>query len=163
MLPRIWLSLKGRGEPIGIVSIVVGALLVVSLVLLIWIQEPELNLVLALFGSALGFISIGLGSISIGTAQKSDERYTELLNRIDRSLVDFLSNVEAGDKVEVRGKELLNIPPTATPKAVDIIQSRILAQGRLDEDTRKVGRPRGEVYQLSDGRWAIHWGGKHLL
>ena len=163
LLQRIWRSLKGEGERIGFMFIVVGSLLVVSLLILVWIQDPELNLVLALFGAALGFISIGLGFVSVGTAQKSDERYTELLTRIDRNVVDFLSKLEAGDKVEIQGKELLNIPPTATPKAVDIIESRILAQSRLDEDTKKIGRPRGELYKLPDGRWAIHWGGKYPL
>jgi hypothetical protein len=159
---RIWRSLKGRGEPAGIVFIVVGALLVVSLVLLIWIQDPELQLVLALFGAALGCISIGLGFISVGTAQKSDERYTELLTRIDGNVLDLLSNAEAGDRIEVGGEEY-NIPLIATPEVVNIDESRILAQRRLDEDRRKVGRPRGELYQLPDGRWAIHWGGRHLL
>ena len=162
-MQRIWRSLKGEGERIGFVFIVVGALLVVSLLILVRIQDPELNLVLALFGAALGLISIGLGFVSVGTAQKSDERYTELLTRIDRNVVDFLSKLEAGDKVEIRGKELLSIPPTATPKAVDIIESRILAKRRLDEDTMEIGRPRGELYQLPDGRWAIHWGGKYPL
>jgi tetrahydromethanopterin S-methyltransferase subunit G len=162
LLQRIWRSLKRRGKPIGIVFIVLGALLVVSLVLLVCIGDPELTLVVALFAAASSCITIGFVSISIGTEQNSDERYTELVTKIERNVLDLLSNAEAGDKIEAGGEEF-NIPPTDTPEVVNTDETRILAQRRLDEDTRKVGRPRGELYQLSDGRWAIHWGGKHLL
>lgn len=37
------------------------------------------------------------------------------------------------------------------------------AQARLDADTTKVGYVRGEIYQVKDGSWAIHWGDKHPL
>lgn len=42
-------------------------------------------------------------------------------------------------------------------------KSQAAAQKRLDEDTRRVGYVRGEIYQLDDGSWGIHWGGKYPL
>lgn len=169
LLQRIWLSIRSEGERAGFVLIAVGSLLVLALLLLILIEDPRLTLVVALFGVALGCISIGLGLMSVGTAQKSDEKHMELLSRIDGGLLDLLSNMDAGDKVEVGGKELLNVspilnaPPTDTPKAANIMESRMLAQKRLDEDAKRTGRLRGELYQLPDGKWAIYWGGKHPL
>jgi hypothetical protein len=42
-------------------------------------------------------------------------------------------------------------------------QSKEAAQKRLDEDTKRVGYVRGEIYQVEEGKWAIHWGGKYPL
>jgi len=42
-------------------------------------------------------------------------------------------------------------------------KSKEATQKRLDEDTRKVGYVRGEIFQLEDGSWGIAWGGKHPL
>lgn len=41
--------------------------------------------------------------------------------------------------------------------------SKADAQKRLDEDTKRVGYVRGEIYKLKDGSWGIHWGGKYPL
>jgi tetrahydromethanopterin S-methyltransferase subunit G len=42
-------------------------------------------------------------------------------------------------------------------------ESKEAAQDRLDNETKKVGYVRGELYQLPDGSWGIHWGGKYRL
>lgn len=37
------------------------------------------------------------------------------------------------------------------------------AQKRLDDDTKRVGYVRGELYEAQKGKWAIHWGGKYTI
>lgn len=56
--------------------------------------------------------------------------------------------------IEVKG-----LPPRVVIKG----QTKEEAQKRLDEDTKKVGFIRGEIYQLDDSSWGIHWGGKYPL
>ena len=67
-------------------------------------------------------------------------------------------------------KDITITPPTLRlrletfPPRVEIKgQTKEDAQKRLDEDTRKVGHPRGELYPLEDGGWGIAWGGKYPL
>jgi len=57
--------------------------------------------------------------------------------------------------------ELIGTDLLGTLKVVK--RSKAAAQKRLDEDTKRVGYVRGEVYQLEDGSWGIHWGGKYPL
>ncbi len=57
--------------------------------------------------------------------------------------------------------ELINTDLLATVRVTN--RSKAAAQKRLDEDTQKVGYVRGEIYQLQDGSWGIHWGGKYPL
>jgi hypothetical protein len=45
--------------------------------------------------------------------------------------------------------------PKLTPEEIEASKKR--AQARLDEDTKKNGTQRGELFQLPDGRWAISW------
>lgn len=45
----------------------------------------------------------------------------------------------------------------------EIERSRQVAQRRLDEDTKRVGYQRGELFRRDDGVWAIRWGGKYPL
>ena len=54
---------------------------------------------------------------------------------------------------------MLNLISTGMPGTKD----KIAAQRRLDEDTKRVGYVRGEVFQTEGGRWAIHWGGRYPL
>ena len=42
-------------------------------------------------------------------------------------------------------------------------KSKEVAQQRLAQDTKRVGYVRGEIYQLKDGSWGIHWGGEYPL
>ena len=105
-------------------------------------------------GASLGLLSVGLGFIAVGMTAKSDKRYIELLERVDRN-VARLPLMLKGDVLTPSGhllaKEMLGE------------QSRIAAQKRLDEDTKRVEYVRGELYQLDNGSWGIHWGGKHPL
>jgi hypothetical protein len=101
-------------------------------------------------GMSAGYYS---ATISI-FVQEADKRQTDLLKRIDTG-VRLWPTLVKGD--------LLTPPGQAAAKEAMSEQSRIEAQKRLDEDTKTVGFVRGEVYQLEDGTWAIHWGGKYPL
>ena len=57
--------------------------------------------------------------------------------------------------------ELIGTDLIGTVKVIS--RSKAAAQKRLDEDTKRVGYVRGELYQLEDGSWGIHWGGKYPL
>lgn len=76
--------------------------------------------------------------------------------------------------LEAREEKLLYAPGLDMPPTeligTDLIgtvkvtsRSKAAAQKRLDEDTKRVGYVRGELYQLEDGSWGIHWGGKYPL
>ena len=41
--------------------------------------------------------------------------------------------------------------------------SKSAAKRRLDEDTKRVGYKRGEIYEIGDGKWGVNWGGKYPL
>ncbi len=76
--------------------------------------------------------------------------------------------------LKTREQKLLYAPALDTPPTeligIDLLttvkvtsKSRAAAQRRLDEDTKRVGYVRGEIYQLEDGNWGIHWGGEYPL
>jgi hypothetical protein len=80
-------------------------------------------------------------------------------------------DLQSGDKVipqfPISSRNVVIHAPTATvsvsagvPSIEATGKSKEEAQKRLDEDTRKVGFVRGEVYQVDDGTWGIAWGGK---
>ena len=75
------------------------------------------------------------------------------------------ARVEVGEpkdvtiKVPLATAELEGLPPHVEIKG----QTKEEAQKRLDEDTRNAGHLRGELYELKDGGWGIHWGGKYPL
>jgi hypothetical protein len=81
---------------------------------------------------------------------------------------------EIGDKVPVysptdnKFHEVVLQPPIPAAKVKaekiarlsdeEIEQSRIRAQQRLDEDTKRAGYQRGKLFQVPDsGKWAIAW------
>lgn len=107
-----------------------------------------------IIGLMLGLFSVGLGLIAISMSVRSDQRYTILLERLDNN-VTRLPTLLKSDILTPPGRMLANEILTE--------QSKDAAQKRLDEDTQRVGYVRGEVYQLSDGTWAIHWGDKYPL
>ena len=43
------------------------------------------------------------------------------------------------------------------------VKSKEAAQQRVNDDAKRVGFVRGEVYQLPDGTWGVRWGGKYPL
>ena len=143
--------LKERGEAIGLVFIILGIGVLVTLVVL---AVSDLKAESWLLGAFLGLLSVGLGFTALGMAAKADKRHTELLERLDKN-VERLPVMFRGDILTPTGqlwaKEMLSE------------QSREAAQKRLDEDTERVGYVRGELFQKDDGSWVIHWGGKYPL
>jgi tetrahydromethanopterin S-methyltransferase subunit G len=145
-------GIKNKAEVIAIPFIVFG-IGIMFYNFALTLSDP-LRTDTGLLALSLGLLSVGLALIGVGMSAKSDRRYTELLERLDRNIARLPLLLE-GDKLTSSQQKL----------AKEIIgeQSKIAAQKRLDEDTKRVGFVRGEVYQLEDGRWGIHWGGKYPL
>jgi hypothetical protein len=142
---------KVNGEMVGICLVILGIIpLLAYLGLSLSHKHPGSDLV----GISLGLISVGLGFYALGMAAKTDTRYTKVLKRLDENLARlplmFRNDI---------------LTPSGQLAAEEMIseQSRDVAQKRLDEDTKKVGYLRGEVYKRGDGIWGIHWGGKYPL
>lgn len=148
----LWREIKNRGENIGFPFLFLGVLCLLTEFLLVVLGN--LRTESWLLGASLGLISVGLGFVAVGTGAKSDKRHTELLERLDRN-VARLPVVLRGDILTPSGQLLA--------KEMISEQSKEAAQKRLDEDMKIVGYIRGEIYQLEDGSWAIHWGGKYPL
>lgn len=157
-LNKLWHQIKTRGEDIGITFFVLGFLVVILFAGLIFASVSiEANLFSTLLFVGLALISVGLGFTSVGMSAKSDKRQTDLLERLDKN-VTMLPLLFKGDILTPSGQRAV--------KAVEELrkeQSKEAAQRRLDEDTRKVGYVRGELFQNEDGSWSIHWGGKYPL
>ncbi|MGD0779662.1 MAG: hypothetical protein ABR954_02615 [Dehalococcoidales bacterium] len=143
--------------------------LITAIVLLISKSQSSGELI----GVMLGLFSVGLGCFAIDMSVKSDKRYTELLQKINSNVENFPTLIK-GDFLTPTGQQLAekSLVKQGKRKYKDIgtrfrviteEQSKEEAQKRLDEDTQKVGFVRGEIYQLEDRRWGIHWGGKHPL
>ena len=116
---------------------------------------------IGLLGLSLGLLSFGLGLIAIGISTKSAKRQTDLLERLDRS-VGYLPLMLKNDILTPSGQILAEEMRGEQIKRVTQ-KSKGAAQKRLDDDTKKVGYVRGELYQPKDGTWAISWGGKYPL
>lgn len=165
-----WHEIKDRGENIGLVFILLGALLLLAQFALVL---SGLRTEIGLLAASLGLLSIGLGSVAVGMAAKFDKKYTDILNRLDRNVFQILSKYEAYDVAldtieEPVGGVTVKVEPAAAAtdlrgKVTVENKTKATAQKRLDEDTNRVGFVRGEVYQLEDGSWGIHWGGKYPL
>jgi tetrahydromethanopterin S-methyltransferase subunit G len=144
-------EMKDRGEDIGIIFFLLGFLLLVILFILLLLgKRSEIGFV----SIVIGLMSFGLGFAAIGISAKTDKRHTELLERLDRNIT-LLPTLFKND--------ILTPPGQMLAKEMLGKQSKEAAQKRLDEDTKRVGFVRGEIYQLEDGSWAIHWGGKYPL
>ncbi len=107
-----------------------------------------------LIGIVLALFSVGLGFIAVGMSYKTDERHTQLLGRIDKNIA-WLPLMFSGDILSPSG---ILIAKERTSE-----QSKEAAQKRLDEDTKRVGYVRGEIYETEGGSWAINWGGRYPL
>jgi tetrahydromethanopterin S-methyltransferase subunit G len=151
LLKKLWDGMKARGEDIGLPCLIIGSLLVIIRFVLILVGVPT---DVTLFALGLALISVGLGFTSVGMSAKSDKRQTDLLERLDRN-VGGLPFLLKGDIFTPSGQMVV--------KELREEQSKNAAQKRLDEDTKRVGYVRGELFQNEDGTWSIHWGGKHPL
>jgi hypothetical protein len=166
-----WTTTKNSGDVLGYVFLILGLLALITQFILILIgSNPSGELI----GVMLGLFSVGLGLIAINMAAKSDKKYTELLNRMDMNIINLLEYYDREhDKIERPIGNIILKPQPATlelktvPPEVKIQKSEKTSkeetQKRLDKDTKRVGYVRGEIYQLEDGSWGIHWGGKYPL
>jgi hypothetical protein len=130
-------------------STLVAVAIVLFVFLLVLVLRGD-TMDLGRLGVALGLLAVGLGSRAIGMTIRADRRYTDLAETLDTKLAN-LPEMMRGDYL------------TAFEVETVAAQSKELTQKRLDEDTERVGYARGELHQTDDGRWAIHWGGKHPL
>jgi hypothetical protein len=151
LMKKAWHGAKNRGELIGIVFFIWG---IVVLFIQFALVLSGLQTEKGLLSASLGLISVGLGFTAIGTATKSDKRHTDLLETLDKN-VARLPLMLKDDILTPSGQVIV--------KELSHEQSKLAAQKRLDEDTKRVGFVRGEIYQLEDGNWGIHWGGKYPL
>jgi len=146
--------LKKNGEAIGIPLLLLGCVtLIVAFILTLMGAE-----VLYLIGLVLALFSVGLGLTAVGMSAKSDQRQTELLEKLDKNIAR-LPLMFAGDILTPSAQLLAE--GIAKEEASE--QSKMAAQKRLDEDAKRVGYVRGEIYQVKNGSWAIAWGGKYPL
>jgi len=164
LINRLFEKYNEKGERFGIVFFMLGLYLLVALIILniadviiYWIWNSNIiNISTSSFlvTLALALLSLGLGSIAIGLAVKFDKVYTDVLKRLDTN-VKKVPHISA-DKVT---------PPTQQPALLYETQAynKDVAQKRLDDDTIQVGYVRGELYEVGEGKWAIHWGGNHPL
>jgi len=148
----LWQRVKDAGEVIGSAFLTIGVLLLIAQFILVLFFSLQTET--GLLGASLGLISVGLGFVAIGMSAKSDRRHTDLLQRLDRNVgqLPLLLDID-------------KLTPSQQKVAKEMIgeQSKIASQKRLDEDTKRVGFVRGEIYQLENGTWGIHWGGKYPL
>ena len=157
-LKKLWHQTKTRGEDIGLSFLIIGFSVVILLGSLGLAGVPiEATLSSTLLSLGLALISVGLGFTSVGMSAKSDKRQTDLLERLDKNVAE-LPLLFKGDILTPSGHKAVK-----AVKELREEQSKEAAQKRLDEDTRKVGHVRGELFQNEDGNWAIHWGGKYSL
>ena len=150
-LKNQWREMKDKGENVGILFFILGFLLLVIIFALFLLGTLA---DIGFIAISIGLFSVGLGFTAIGMSAKSDKRHTELLERLDKNMA-LLPTLFKND--------ILTLPGQLLAKEMLSKQSKEAAQKRLDEDTQRVGYVRGEVYQLEDGSWAIHWGGKYPL
>lgn len=145
--------LAKNGDLLGIFFLISGVFALVA-AFVYTLMDMDVQVIGNTIGLMLGLFSVGLGLIAFSMSARSDQRYTVLLERLDKN-VTRLPTLLKNDILTPSGRLLANEMLTE--------QSKDVAQKRLDEDKQRVGYVRGEVYQLSDGTWAIHWGGKYSL
>jgi len=154
-MDKLWHQIKTRGEDIGIAYFILGFSTMILFAGLIFAHiSIEASLLDRVLFIGLALISVGLGFTSVGISTNSDKRQAELLARLDKNIGE-LPLLFKGDVLTPSGHKAV--------KELRGKQSKEVAQKRLDEDTRKVGYVRGELFQNEDDSWSIHWGGKYPL
>jgi len=150
MKVKFWNLIREGAWPLGVTTFVLGLLTLIVAVFLVIFNKLTIEIV----GLMLGLFSVGLGSIAIDRSFKADSKYTILLEQLKRGIIG-LPTMFKNDVLSLAGQLAIEMEVAN--------ESKESVQKRLDEDTKKVGYVRGEPYQLPDGSWAIHWGGKNPL
>jgi len=145
--------LAKSGVLLGVFFLILGGVVLAVAVVFVF-RDMDAQAIGLLIGVALGSFSVGLALIAISISVRSDQRYTIVLEKIDRNIT-HLPTLLKGDILTVQGQ--------LVAREVLSEQSKENAQKRLDEDRQRVGYVRGEVYQLPDRKWAIRWGGNYPL
>lgn len=146
--------IKNNGENVGIPLLILAVVSLIVEVILTLIGFDVFWMLNVVLASA----SVGLGFIAVGMAWKSDKRHNELLMKIDKKIADL--PLSFNDEVLTESGQRLVVKRV---KEIASEQSKEAAQKRLDEDTKRVGYVRGEIYHVKNGIWAIAWGGKYPL
>ena len=147
---HIWDDIKKSAGFLGTLTFSLGVLaLIVAFFLTIFNKAATETIFLM-----LGLFSVGLGFMAINMSTKSNLEYTTLLNQLKQGVIN-LPTLFKNDVLSPSGQLAVEMQ---VPN-----ESKESAQNRLADDTRKVGYVRGELYQLPDGSWGIHWGGKYPL
>jgi hypothetical protein len=150
----LWNRIKDLSENAGLLILILGALALLA-VLVLWLMRI-IKLDTGLIGAILGIISVGLGFIAIGMAAKLDRDVANLPGNIAKDDTLTLTVEQVLRKVLTKQVELQHADVGFRFTITDE-QSKANAQARLDEDTKKAGHIRGELFQLPNGGWAIHW------
>lgn len=118
-------------------------------------------------------LGLGIAVVAFGFALFSQTTLEQIEKAVQKISVQPEDKIDLPTETEDKTKliqQLMVTPKTAEGEAfldvtgkVTVILSKENAQRRLDEDTKKVGYQRGQIYQLENGSWAIHWGGKYPL
>ena len=150
MTVKFWNFIRQSAGPLGFTAFFLGLLTLIVAFFLTIFNKLSIEIV----GLMLGLFSVGLGFIAIDRSFKSDSKYTTLLERLKQGVIN-LPTLFKNDVLSPSGQLAVKMQVSN--------ESKESAQNRLDDDTKKVGYVRGELYQLPDGSWGIHWGGKYPL
>jgi len=150
MTVKFWNFIRQSAGPLGFTAFFLGLLILIVAFFLSIFNKLSIEIV----GLMLGLFSVGLGFIAIDRSFKSDSKYTTLLEQLKQGVIN-LPTLFKNDVLSPSGQLAVKMQVSN--------ESKESAQNRLDADTKKVGYVRGELYQLPDGSWGIHWGGKYPL
>jgi len=150
MAAKFWDSIKKSARLLGFIMLSLGVLALIVAFFLTVFHKPATETI----GLMLGLFSVGLGCMAIDIATTSDSKYTILLNQLTQSVAK-LPTMLKNDMLSPSGQLAVEMQVSN--------ESKESAQNRLDEDHKRVGYVRGELYQLPDGSWGIRWGGKYPL
>ena len=163
--------MESQGAVIGGFLLVVGTILLLYQLISVLFYSSATET--GLFGWSLGLVSVGLGVIAIHLSIKIGKIHAKSLTRLYESFIAYRiewltdkftpptqeQKKEILERLERLKEERLEIPKEERPEE----DSKSAAQRRVDEDKKRVGYVRGEIYEIEDGKWGVNWGGKYPL
>lgn len=145
--------IKKEGEIIGVLFLFIGLLFLSwAVILSVLLQGTSKSESTTVASIALGMISLGLGSIALSQSIKQGEKIEIIDSKLPLPVVQG-DTVRRDVKIEV---PVATAQASALPPSLEG-QTKEEAQARLDSDTKAAGKKRGELVQLSNGRWGINW------